>query len=153
MKTSILLLTAIIFFVSLVYAISVELIEPRDGAVIQRERINNVQFRCNVSGASEASLYTTISGSWQQTGNSVYGPEIRQGGGIASFLAISVQPGTYRWNCRAIGPEGTMFAPNNFTFTFEFLPNEPPRCTGTFPTINLERNGPRRTKGYRKRSL
>jgi len=142
MKKSIFVFVVIALFVSLVHAISVELIDPRDRTTIQRERINNILFTCNISGASESRLYTTISGSWQQTGTRRFGDDAN---GRVSFIALNVTPGTYRWNCLAIGEQGTIFAPNNFTFTFEFLPNEPPRCTGTFPTITLERNGPIRT--------
>ncbi len=143
MKKFLVVAIILILFAGFVHALTVILVDPPDRTLI-RDRINNIPFKCNVSGASEARLFTNVSGIWQQTGTTMYGNDISRDG-MANFVAHNVQPGAYEWNCRAIGEQGVVFANTNFTFRFEFPRNDPPTCNGTFPGVAFEKNAPRKT--------
>lgn len=136
MKKSLLLLFSLLIFVSFTTALDVDLLEPSNGAQLQYE-INNIPFKCNVSGAVAVRLYTDISGSWDQMGSTIYEGGILHDDGVVTFLVSDVPEGSYQWNCFA---NDVFWAPENYTFSFKFPPNNPPECVGDFPSIEMEKN-------------
>ncbi len=134
MKTIVLVLSLFILS-SFASAITVELISPPNGAQLQYD-INNIQFTCKAPGAEVAKLYTNINGTWAQTGNTIYGKDIPADGKV-TFTIVNVSEGTYKWNCFANQID---WASANFTYNFQFPPNEPPKCAVSFPTVTLQKN-------------
>jgi len=118
-----------------VSAINVDLITPPNGAQLQYE-INSIQFTCKVPGAEVVKLYTDINGSWSHTGSTIYGNNIA-GDGSVTFTVMDVPEGSYDWNCFA---DQLDFASSNFSYNFQFPPNEPPECAISFPIVVLQKN-------------
>ncbi len=139
MRTAILLIFSLLLLFPFVYgAMNVTLLRPSNNAPLEYE-INNVQFICYTPGADAVRLFTTINGSWSQTGNTV--TNVPSNGNV-TFVVTNVPVGTYKWNCFATGINGVGWAPQNFTFSFSFPPNDQPVCNGTFPQISLQKNTP-----------
>ncbi len=126
----------VLLFIASVNAVNVTLLEPEDKSKLSYV-INNVEFKCDVTGAEVAKLYTNISGSWSQTGATVYGNTINSNNGVASFIITNLPQGNFEWNCFA---DQTNWGEFNFSFSFKFPVNEPPYCNGTFPGITLQKN-------------
>ena len=132
------LLIFLVIFSSFASAINVTLISPVNNAQLQYE-INNIELKCNVQGADSVRLFANVSGQWAQYGSTIYGNQIPSNG-LVSFTLLNVQQGNYKWNCFV---NSLYWANNNYTFYFDFPPNNPPICNGTFPDIIVEKTKPK----------
>jgi len=88
-----------------------------------------LHFKCKVTGSiiDSVRLYTNISGTWGQTGNTktniINNTEL-------DFVVTNIPTGIYEWNCFA---NAHLFAPQNHVFSVYVEPNQPPLFSGIIP--------------------
>ncbi len=139
MKKVGLLVFILIIFISFVSALSSQLISPPNN--IFRDTKDPIQFTCNVRGNDLLSIdfFTNTNGSWKQIDRRlISGTEAT---GSFTLSSRNLANGAYLWNCKVVdAQEGSVFAPQNFTFTLAVPSNDPPVCNSTFPSVTLEKN-------------